>query len=154
MANHSREFATRECHGTHSCHENIKVGSCPGTTPSRGLLPDTPNFPIIPCPSGQGGYKYCLLHIHRLGTTPIGGFAPDLPSYGCAGPHLTKIQFRSRCVRAGTISKTPREEWAVYSQAPFHTEWECSTNGSPSTLPKNSKFPNNFKSVVSSLPSP
>ena len=98
------------CHGTHSCHENIKVGSCPGKTPSRGLLPDTPNFPIIPCPSGQGGYKYCLLHIHRLGTTPIGGFAPDLPSYGCAGPHLTKIQFRSRCVRAGTISKTPREE--------------------------------------------
>ena len=105
MANHSREFATRECHGTHSCHENIKVGSCPGKTPSRGLLPDTPNFPIIPCPSGQGGYKYCLLHIHRLGTTPIGGFAPDLPSYGCAGPHLTKIQFRSRCVRAGIFLK-------------------------------------------------
>ena len=93
----------------------LRLGVALGKPPSGGSSQTLPTFLSSHCPSGQGGYKYCLLHIHRLGTTPIGGFAPDLPSYGCAGPHLTKIQFRSRCVRAGIFYKTPREELSRYS---------------------------------------
>ena len=68
------------CHGTHKCHENNPnlnlpprgLGyKCPpkvspssqGDTQILGPIRTHQKF-CIHCPSGQGGYKYCLRHIH------------------------------------------------------------------------------------------
>ena len=115
----------------------LRLGVALGKPPFGGFLPGTPNFPIISCPKvgsclGKTPLRgvpprHCQLSYHPnappgkgdintasrtsiVWENPHWGVRPDQTSYGCAGPILTKDQFRSRCVRAGIFYKTPREE--------------------------------------------
>ena len=138
------------CHGTRSCHENNKVGICHRTIPT---------FFNTSFPLGERGGINVSPGTSMSGRTPHRGRSlPDQPSYGCAGPILTKIQFGS-----SDHLKTPREEWAdmvsrrtlgycaLRNQASSHTGWSVPTEWFPVHTPYHIHSPKNWGGVLSFL---
>ena len=92
----------------------LRLGVVLGRPPAGGSSQTLPTLLLSHAPPGKGDINTAS-RTFNVWENPRWGVRPDQTSYGCAGPILTKDQFRSRCVRAGIFYKTPREELSRYS---------------------------------------
>ena len=88
----------------------LRLGVALGKPPLRGVPPRHSQLSYYPMPLRARGDINTAFRTFNVWENPHWGVRPDQTQYGCAGPILTKDQFRSRCVRAGIFYKTPREE--------------------------------------------